>query len=469
MNLESYIDLSKNIKCINDSLYGSILLSKFAVNVIDTSEFQRLRYLKQLGTCYLIYPNAIHTRFEHSIGTYHLSKELCIKLSNNTCEIEMNNYLKIIPELNTYFLNNYKDNLFKFDSFIQELINISALCHDLGHGPFSHIFDEYFLELSSLKNHPNSSHEVRSCLILEKIINKSEFLKKFITNDLLKFMKNLINPNKENIGFIYQIISNNLNSLDVDKFDYLSRDTYSLGIKSDFDYRRLISHCKVMNNIICYSEKCSFDIYALFHTRHRMHKQVYSHKGVISTQIMISQIINELADIINISESLDNLDIFCKLTDNFIMEYPKIINNFPNLNINCNNSFNLIKNIEQHKLYPTIGYFISKNKFDINKIDIFNECGIDLNLIEIYQVKIGFVSGNKPNPFDNIYLFNNKNDNYFKINNNNLTFLISDTYQEYIFIAFYKKFNIIEKNNNLPILKYKFKNYFNLNFPSIDI
>ncbi len=471
MDYDFYNNLTIETKYINDSLYGSISLSKFAIEIIDTEEFQRLRYLKQLGTCYLIYPNAIHTRFEHSLGTYNLCKELSLKLFTNTKIDEMDKYLKEIKELKTYFKNIYSNNYYKFDTFIRELINISALCHDLGHGPFSHIFDEYFLENSFLKNHPNSSHEVRSCLILEKIIKKSELLNKIITNDLLNFMKNIINPSKENLGFIYQIVSNNFNSLDVDKFDYITRDTYSLGIKSEFDYRRLINHCKILNNTICYSDKCSFDIYALFHTRHRMHKQVYSHKGVISTQIMISEIINSLADYINISQCLDNLDLFCKLTDNFIIELPKILNftSEDNTNLNINKSYKLIQKIESHKLYSTIGYFISKIKFNIDKDTLFLNSEIDLDLIEIYQVKIGFVSGNKPNPFDNIYLYNSNEKDKFKINNNNLTFLISDVYQEYIFIVFYKNFDIIEKNKNLPVLKKQFKKYFNENFPSIDI
>ena len=105
----------------------------------------------------------------------------------------------------------------------------------------------------------------------------------------------------------------------------------------------------------------------------------------------------------------------------------------------------------------------------IMKIETLIEEIIVLYLIEIYQVKIGFVSGNKPNPFDNIYLYNSNEKDKFKINNNNLTFLISDVYQEYIFIVFYKNFDIIEKNKNLPVLKKQFKKYFNENFPSIDI
>ena len=94
-------------KFIRDSVYGDIELSKFEVKVMDMPQFQRIRRIKQLGLISLIYPGANHTRFEHCIGTMNLASKLATKLDLNDDEIE--------------------------------LVRISGLLHDIGHGPFSHV------------------------------------------------------------------------------------------------------------------------------------------------------------------------------------------------------------------------------------------------------------------------------------------------------------------------------------------
>ena len=99
--------MDKKNKFIRDSVYGDINLSKFEVEVMDMPQFQRIRRIKQLGLISLIYPGANHTRFEHCIGTMNLSSKLATKLDLSDDEIE--------------------------------LVRISGLLHDVGHGPFSHV------------------------------------------------------------------------------------------------------------------------------------------------------------------------------------------------------------------------------------------------------------------------------------------------------------------------------------------
>src|SRR5690606_32489551 len=126
-----------------------------------------------------------------------------------------------ISELKKYFQIMYNNN-FQLDDYVCELVKISALCHDIGHGPFSHAFDDLF-KSNKYINHNDSgrnTHEFRSTVILEHIIKNDKILSSAITDDEIQFMKNLIDPKDRN-GFIYQIVSNNLNGLDVDKFDYL--------------------------------------------------------------------------------------------------------------------------------------------------------------------------------------------------------------------------------------------------------
>ena len=117
--------------------------------IIDTCEFQRFRYLKQLSTCYFAFPNAIHTRFEHSIGTYHICKKMLQTLKNKSKQSELD-IIKNVPELELYFNeNNITSNY--LTPFIMELVAIAALTHDLGHSAFSHLFDT-FLKNKQINN-----------------------------------------------------------------------------------------------------------------------------------------------------------------------------------------------------------------------------------------------------------------------------------------------------------------------------
>ena len=111
---------------IRDVIYEEIKLTTLALAIIDTWIFQQTRSVKQLGFVYLVYPSANHTRFEHMIGTYHITKYWI-------------NHLKgIYPEC--------------ISDEIAEWICIGGLCHDLGHGPFSHLFDDI----------TETKHEIRS-------------------------------------------------------------------------------------------------------------------------------------------------------------------------------------------------------------------------------------------------------------------------------------------------------------------
>ena len=108
--------ISNKVKQIYDPIHGFIDITPLMQYIIDTREFQRLRYLKQLGAVHFVYPSATHTRFEHSIGVSHLA----FIMSNHLFKDE------IIPE------TNYP---------ISELTRVAGLIHDIGHGPFSHLYD----------------------------------------------------------------------------------------------------------------------------------------------------------------------------------------------------------------------------------------------------------------------------------------------------------------------------------------
>lgn len=480
------------IKDINDTIYGSIELSKFAVAVIDTKEFQRLRDLKQLGSCLYIYQNAVHTRFDHSVGTYHLSSTLCQRLARTTSPFDMDTYLRKIPYLKSYIDENYGDKPCHFDDYIQELINIAALCHDLGHGAFSHIFDDEFVKKTHLKDHPNAVHEMRSGHLVEIIIRETAksdkivfkapnglecYLGDLICDDHIEFIKKIIDPDKSCIGFVYQIVSNSLNSMDVDKYDYLTRDALILGIKSSFDYKRLIDHALVISDNIAYPEQCAFDIYNLFRERHRMHKQTYAHKGVISSQLMITDLMLGLNKVIDITGSITDMKKFCKITDAYIMEYSKFIEDDDKYkdDIEVQNAIEISNRLRRHDLYATVMCVTTEEKLILDKELIFATVPELLDDIIVFNSRIGYVSGNKSNPLNNIFLYKTKSLSEgsritaLKKDRRAITNLVPDVYQEYLNMIFFKRTDRESKKKILPKLKKIIKDYMDKTYPLLEL
>ena len=382
--MEKYNSLTRTVKNIHDSIHDYIPLSNFAVNIIDTKLFQRLRHLKQLGVCYIVFPNAVHTRFEHSIGTYYLANTILARIVLDTKKEELNKYVIEIKELHNYFTRTYGSvEKGQFDNYVIELIKIAALCHDIGHGPFSHTFDHF---LHNFKYEREFEHEYRSGMIVEKIISENLLLSELVQQDEINFIKNLINPHEDNHkGFIYQIVSNNFNSLDVDKYDYLMRDMQMIYGSTKINIERLINFVKIHDNNIIYLEQSYADISELFHIRKKLHEEIYCHKSVISCQKIIVDLLMEINKVINIVDKFTNLDFFVKLTDNMILEF----SNFLKL-LGFSESFTekiklceLSDMIDKHILYPFIEKKINK-KYVNFKEKLIEYCKTDKLMNEYY-------------------------------------------------------------------------------------
>ena len=445
-------NLCKAHKTLNDSVHGMFKISKFASLIIDHPYFQRLRYLKQLGACSYVYPNAVHTRFEHSIGTYYLAKKILNVIKHNSNPQNLIEPLMHIKNLEEYFKEKeYKENKenianIDLDEYVIELISIGALCHDLGHGPYSHMFDDIFVP-NLEKIYPNinlglnKSHENRSVELLKIIINQTEMLKTNITQNEINFICNLINPDKLiHTGYIYQTVSNNLNGLDVDKFDYLTRDAKMLGLNISFQSDRLINNAKVIDNCIMYCKQLIPDIINLFNTRHYMHKTVYCHKGVISIDYMLSDLMLKLNRYINFSELFTDLSKFVEFTDYDILTHAKIYKHDEEIK-------KIYDLISQHKLYQLI---FSKTIDKTNKkfeIDDFIKLENKSDYI-LHQSIIGYISGNNKNPLENIFLYSTKDDSVVKLMDSNLTKLMPDNFQETLIMIFYKNKDKLEEIQN---------------------
>lgn len=211
-------------KFIRDSVYGDIELSRFEVKVMDMPQFQRIRRIKQLGLISLIYPGANHTRFEHCIGTMNLASKLATKLDLNADEIE--------------------------------LVRISGLLHDIGHGPFSHVSEGVL----------SFPHEELTKHVIEKTSLHDLLDEKFNTKEIV----DIVNGR----GHLGPIISG---ELDVDRMDYLLRDSHNTGVAYGvIDYERIISNLKLDDGLVLDIKGVQAAEGALV-SRYFMYPSVYQH------------------------------------------------------------------------------------------------------------------------------------------------------------------------------------------------
>ena len=354
-------------KLIYDCIYKYMEFDDILIKIIDTPEFQKLRDIKQLGLCYLIFPGASHNRFEHSLGVSHLSGLMIKTIQDKQ------------PELNITDRNII-------------LVKIAGLVHDIGHACFSHFFDHHFLH-DKIKDNPIKEHEYRSCLLFEYIVKKYNI---GLTDSEIKIVKKMIDPEPEDTSFIYQIVANKMNGLDCDKLDYIVRDTYNIGLSYSIDTSRLIMKSKVINNKICFPDKCYYEIADLFYTRYKLHKQIYTHSCVRAIEYMILDILNISHEQLEIIPKVLDITKFCHLTDNilYLIQYHSIKS--------ADIILNRIKTRQLYKLvFETDNFTCIDNV--VKKLKQHNVYDNDNIVIDI--VKLNY-SMNDKNPLDYVFLYN---------------------------------------------------------------
>ena len=306
-------------KSIRDPLYGFINLSKLEIKLIDTNAFQRLRCIKQLSHAYLVYPTAIHTRFEHSLGVVYLADRVCNQLDFNEDECE--------------------------------IIRLAALLHDIGHGPFSHLFEKVLKKYNSSIGHEQISiFMIKYNCDIKKLLGKKA---KAITQLLEK--KEIDGWELKKSHLATDIVSG---PLDVDKMDYLRRDSYHIGVKyGEFDLHRIIhtlTSTEDEENRLCMKDKGRDAIESYRLGRYLMHAQVYTHHTRLSADQMFIRAIdlafeeNVFGNQLNINikkpKSIEKfLEYYVKLTDESLCN--QIINSDKS-----KESKRIIKNIQQRKL-----------------------------------------------------------------------------------------------------------------------
>jgi hypothetical protein len=329
---------TNKLKIFNDPIYGFIHINDERIfDVIEHPYFQRLRRINQLGLTYLVYPGAIHTRFQHSLGALHLMKTALQSLREKGILITDEEYLSA---------------------------QLAILIHDIGHGPFSHT-----LEFSLLHH---SNHEKVGEMITHK-------LNKDIDGRLDMAIAILQNnyPKK----FIHQLVSS---QLDVDRLDYLKRDSYFTGVNEGvIGTDRLIKMLNVHNDQIVVESKGIYSVEKFLVARRIMYWQVYLHKTVVGAENLLIEIIKRARHLAqqgllsNGSEDLmfflknnislkeldekENISKFTRLDDYDILYSIKTW---------ANDKDTVLKTLCQsllHRKLPKV--MIQKNKFDVSFIE----------------------------------------------------------------------------------------------------
>jgi HD superfamily phosphohydrolase len=245
------------LKVIRDPLWNNIRVEPLALELIDTPVFQRLRYVRQLGLAFLVYPGAGHSRFEHALGAYHLARLALATLGER---------------------GDLKD----IDPALQAEVKTAMLLHDIGHYPFSHALEEI-----GAPNH----EEVARPMITEGVVAK--VLRKALGAKAPERIVDLIRGKSDSP--LQGLISG---SLDLDKIEYLRRDALMCGVPyGQIDEERLLNAMTVVEGkVIGIREKGLSAVESLLFAKYQMYRNVYWHHAVRSATAMYKRLVSDSLD-----------------------------------------------------------------------------------------------------------------------------------------------------------------------------
>ena len=402
-------------KIINDPIYGFIKIeSKIIYDLINHKYFQRLRRISQLGLSYLVYPGAQHTRFQHALGSLHLMDKAIQQLTNKGHEIT---------------------------STEQEALRICILLHDIGHGPFSHALEKILV---------NEINHEQLTLMFMKHLNEEFNGKLSISIEIFK--------NTYKKKFLHQLVSS---QLDMDRLDYLKRDSFFTGVTDgNIGTERIINMLNVANGNLVIEEKGIYSIEKFILARRLMYWQVYLHKTVISSENMLMKLIKRAKFLISNGEEIfitSNLLYF--LNDDFLED----------LNRGQKRIIEQFAQLDDYDIYFCLKKW-QNNSDKILSLLSKNLLNRNINKIIIETKKIDS---------ERIINIKNKVSQEFQLNNSEVEFLvINDQVSNHVYNEDNSNINILMKNNeivdlaeasdhfNIKALNNKTKKYF-ISYPKL--
>ena len=254
-------------KVFRDPVHNYVYVKyQVILDLINTSEFQRLRRIHQLGTTPLVFHGAEHSRFSHSLGVYEIARRITESFTKN------------------YPSKLHGDGL--WDSS-EELVTLcAALLHDIGHGPYSHTFEHIF----------HTDHEAITRAIITSDQTEINAVLKKVSPEFPDMVASVINktyPNRQ----VVEIISS---QLDADRMDYLLRDAYNTGVKyGTFDLQRILEVMRPYHDGICFEMSGMHAVEDYIVSRFQMYQQVYFHPGSRSMEVVLNRLLSRAKEIFN--------------------------------------------------------------------------------------------------------------------------------------------------------------------------
>lgn len=239
-------------KIVNDPVYGFIRFPEPEIlQLIDHRWFQRLRYIRQMGPAHLVYPGAVHTRFHHSLGAVHLMGKALDELRAKGIPISEQESLAA---------------------------RIAILMHDIGHGPFSHALEHTLVD--------GVTHEYLSGLIMNELNREFDGM---LSNAIRVFDQSYEKP------YLHQLVSS---QLDVDRMDYLNRDSFYTGVSEGvIGYDRILNMLTVKDHHLMVEEKGVHSVEKFVIARRLMYWQVYLHKTVLGAEVLLINILKRAKEL----------------------------------------------------------------------------------------------------------------------------------------------------------------------------
>ncbi len=248
-------------KIINDPVYGFIAVPKgLVLEVVDHPWFQRLRGIRQLSLTHYVYPGAQHTRFQHALGALHLMTMALDSLRQKDVEISPAEY---------------------------EAAQLAVLLHDIGHGPFSHTLEGDIID----------AHHESLTLCFMQALNAHFDRRLRLAIDIFKgaYAKT----------FLHQLVSG---QLDIDRLDYLNRDTYFTGVSEGvIGSERIIKMLHVVDGKLVVEEKGVYSIEKFLIARRLMYWQVYLHKTVLAAELMLKEALRRMAEVVRAGAPVEGI------------------------------------------------------------------------------------------------------------------------------------------------------------------
>ena len=321
MNLVS----SELMRRVRDSIHDYIDLDELESSLVDTEPYQRLRWIKQLGSANLVYPGANHTRLEHSIGVSHLVKQMASQSD--------------VP----------KDEI--------PLVSIAGLLHDLGHSPYSHLADE----LPFGKDHVE---------VTQDIINSSQI------SDILSDQGLDINEVCNLIKGDHKYGSLISGDIDGDRLDYLMRDSHYTGVKTGVDTGRLVTKMSIADNELVIGESGLPVVETFLTSRSIMFPTVYFHPFSRGAELMLARATSAAID-----NDAFTYDSFVSFTDHKFLSELNLAGGLPQKLVNDFEKRNITKRVVSITKDKTEEMGISKSDVEDLELSIAQKLDIDSSQI----------------------------------------------------------------------------------------